>query len=126
MDPSRLNEENVGAPAGGADPDWRFYSLRPELRLFDELLADALRLPSGRGELALGRIGLLGLAYEMRQAEPSDERIRRYERLIDKSDKVMSMMLKQRVLSGDAADGLLGAVGQALDELGLLLRPDGR
>jgi hypothetical protein len=102
---------------GNGEAERDFYGRDFCLANFDELLEAALELPSGRGELALGRIGLLGIVYESRQPGPSDERIRRYERLIDKSDMVMGMMLKLRTLSGEAADGLLGAIGQALDEV---------
>lgn len=113
-----------------ARPDGNASSLRqqPEEESFyrrqlsDRELADLISY-GGDGtladEIALNRIMLRRLLILLQEAnELSVSEVARIAALVFRGTEAVSALLRdERALSGEAADGIAGAIGQALDEL---------
>lgn len=68
-------------------------------------------------EIALTRVAIRRLAEHIENARGSDDAIALASALFNGAGRVAALLKAQRSLSGDVADGLAGAIGQALDEL---------
>jgi hypothetical protein len=69
-------------------------------------------------EIALTRVAIRRLAEYIENAGTTDEAISLAQALFAGAGRVAGLLKTQRSLTGQAADGIAGAIGQALDELG--------
>jgi hypothetical protein len=93
-----------------------FYSRRfddDELALIVQFCTD----PTLDDEIAMQRVANLRLAEKLSQVTDQELYVRMFEALSIGMGRMISLLRAKRALAGDAADGLLGAIGQALDEL---------
>jgi hypothetical protein len=94
------------APAGGASPS--FYEPSPD----DEAGEATLN-----GEIAIARAMVRRLLEAVQNGTPSGELVQLAQTCFAGTRAVAGLLRDKRALSGGAADGLMGAIGQALDEL---------
>jgi hypothetical protein len=80
-------------------------------------LNDELTCPALNGEIAIARDMLRRLVEALRDGTPSGELVQLAQTCFAGTRTVAGLLRDKRALSGGAADGLMGAIGQALDEL---------
>ena len=109
-----------GAPAGNRNAAKHgFYSpvLRPDELADLVACADDLTLDD---EIACARVimrRLLGILTEFENGSRLDEIARLASLALQATRTIARLLRDKRALSGDAADGIAGAISQALDEL---------
>jgi hypothetical protein len=68
-------------------------------------------------EIAFTRVVIMRLAALVEEADGPRESIRLAEALFTGTGRVANLLRARRAISGDAAEGMAGAISQALDEL---------
>ena len=107
-----------GAPEGNQNARTHgFYSpvLEPEELADLVAFADDLDLDD---EIALARVILRRLVALLTNGNRPDEMVRIASLALQATRTIARLLRDKRALSGEAADGIAGAIGQALDELG--------
>jgi hypothetical protein len=97
----------------------RFYPLLPgELAGLEALTDDS----SLENEIRVARVTLRRVMAQMDQTPADPETLAKLGALVMSGARTIARLLRdERALTGQAADGIAGAIGQALDELSVEL-----
>lgn len=110
----------VGAPAG--NDNRRIHGLYAKYMTEDDLASLALvgSDPTLADEIAFTRVVIRRLASLVDTADSLSQAVLIADALLRGTRSVAALLKAQRAISGDAADGIAGAIGAALDEIGNL------
>ena len=110
----------AGAPLGNANS--RIHGLYAKSMTEDDLASLAIVGADATldDEIAFTRVVIRRLADMINAASTIDEAVRISDGLLRGTGHVAALLKTKRALSGKAADGIAGAIGVALDELGNL------
>ena len=110
----------AGAPLGNANS--RIHGLYAKFMTEDDLASLAIVGVDATldDEIAFTRVVIRRLAEMIDAASTIDEAVRISDGLLRGTGQVAALLKTKRALSGKAADGIAGAIGVALDELGNL------
>jgi hypothetical protein len=115
---AHANLSDVGASGSAAEEEPSFYQRQLTSKEVADLVAHA-----GEGtltdEIAINRIILRRLLTVLRENEAlTMQDLTNVAPLVFRGTRAVARLLRQeRALSGEAADGIAGAIGKALDEL---------
>ena len=110
----------AGAPLDNANS--RIHGLYAKFMTEDDLASLAIVGVDATldDEIAFTRVVIRRLAQMIDAASTIDEAVRISDGLLRGTGHVAALLKTKRALSGQAADGIAGAIGVALDELGNL------
>jgi hypothetical protein len=113
---SRRNQ-GAGAPAGNQNRTTHgFYSRIYTLEEIADLVAHAIN-DSLDDEIAAARVATRRVLTQLHDDLDADSYAKLAGLVLDGTNTIARLLRTRRALSGDAADGIAGAIAQALDEL---------
>jgi len=113
---SKNKRSRGGQPTNNNAARHGFYSphfSEPELDLILQFCAD----PTLDDEIIMQRVANFRLVESLSQETEGEIKVRMFEALSTGLGRVAKLLRDKRALSGDAADGIAGAIAAALDEL---------